>query len=242
MPRATTTCGRRTTSRNAPAAAPVLDHDARRVVLVSHHDHARLDARVQVRQQMALAERGQQKVLGIPPAGIAAERLVRRGEQGGLAVDLDGHGPVVVPIAARAGAAIAGPGGVQGVPVLAEHSPSLTRRAAAVRGGRLASCRRPSPPPTPSSWPSSNAAASSSRVTAASAIVLDADGMPLVTAGRHRRTDPPALEPEARAGPRLPHRRRPARGRAPGPRHGEPFGHRSPCVGRARHPGCGRSR
>ena len=58
------------------AAAGGLDHRAHRLVGVVGDDDAVADGDVQVAQHVALAERGEQQLFGVPTVGVAVEGAV----------------------------------------------------------------------------------------------------------------------------------------------------------------------
>ena len=105
------------------AAAAVLDHRARRGIRVPAHDHPVTGGDVQVREHVALAERGEQQLLGIPPLAVAVEDAVARARD---VVQLPRRAHDVLAavgaIARRALAAIALPLQLDRVVVFAEHA------------------------------------------------------------------------------------------------------------------------
>ena len=106
-----------------PALAD-LAHRADRAVGVGAHHDAVVHRGVQVAEQVALRERREQQLLGVPPRPVAAEGGVGGAEQVGLAGDPQQHVAPVVAVARGAGAAVALPGDVEGV-VVVGHAPIL---------------------------------------------------------------------------------------------------------------------
>ena len=104
------------------AAAAVLPHRPRRSVGVRAHDDSVIGRDVQVREHVALAERGQQQLLGVPAIAVAVEGAVARaGDLVQLAGDPHDVLPPIRAVAARALAAISLPLEFDLVPVFAQH-------------------------------------------------------------------------------------------------------------------------
>ncbi|GAB7303524.1 hypothetical protein MAFF212519_13860 [Clavibacter michiganensis] len=126
-----------------PAAVVRLPHGAGGLVAVAHDHDARRGGRVQVAEQVALRERGDEGLLGVPAVDVAAERAVGGSQEVGLPRGADDVVAAVGAVVGRAGSAVARPLEGQGVPVLDLHGITLANGAAvlpdpAARAGKLA--------------------------------------------------------------------------------------------------------
>ena len=105
-----------------------LFHDAGRFIRVVRHHNAVARRNMEVAEQVALAERRDEQLLGIPPIGVAVEDPVRRTADLVLALGVHDVIATVRPVITRAGSAIACPFERHGEVVFVIHALNATLR------------------------------------------------------------------------------------------------------------------
>src|SRR5699024_9011885 len=96
-----------------------------RGIRVTRDDDAAFHRGVKVRQHMALCERGEKQLLGVPPVGITVECLIGRASDLGFALGRDSELSTVAAIVARSCAPVARPEDLDGVFMLTRHNASM---------------------------------------------------------------------------------------------------------------------
>ena len=118
----------RTESHSGEVSASIrrLLHDAGRVIRVVRHHNAVARRDMEVAEQVALAERRDEQLLGIPPIGIAVKDPVGRTADLVLALGVHDVIAPVRPVITRAGSAIACPFERDGEVVFVIHALNAT--------------------------------------------------------------------------------------------------------------------